>query len=130
MQIPRHFAEQFPDPSIEPIKKLYAAMLELAMRDLINGNRYEITCALGWIFASDLAENDTCITYKEIADTLELSGVIDRHIKETVAMGQARYREMVAVNMDSKVRGKFIQLNEYTKVSANGRVVRKFRGRN
>jgi hypothetical protein len=117
-----------PDFTLTPVKKLHAAMLELAVRDLTNGSRNEISDALAWFRAEETRENyNKCISFETVCDTLGVGAVVRRNIMKTLQTGRIRHQKAVEERLKGNKRGQFLQLDEHTKVTKNGNIVRKFR---
>lgn len=114
---------------VTQIRNLYAAVLELAVRDLEAGSRSETVSAITWFTSTEWQDdNNDRITFTEVKDVLALNARALEKIAHTLQLAEIRRVKLVAAG-SFNLRGQFVMSEDYTKRSVNGSVRRKFRKR-
>jgi len=119
--------ENSSETPISPIRRLMAAMLERAIRDLVTGSTVEVTSALRW-FKSERTKCAGHIPFLLIVETLELGEFYLSKIRLMVEEAEARHDKLRELRgEDRKRRGMYVTNAQHTRVTEGGRRVTRFR---
>jgi hypothetical protein len=119
--------ENSSETPISPVRRLMAAMLERAIRDLMTGSTVEIISALRW-FKSERTKCVGHIPFLLVVETLELGQFYLVKINDMVVEAEARHGKLRELQgEDRKKRGLYVTNSQHTKINKGGRRVPKFR---
>jgi hypothetical protein len=119
--------ENSSETSISCIRRLMAAMLERAIRDLMTGSTVEVNSALRWL-KSPTTKGKSHIPFLLIVETLDLGEFYLARIQAMIDEAESRHDRLRELRGEErKKRGLFVTDEEHTRVTEGGRRVTRFR---